>query len=200
MTDASTRSGGSADRSPTRKSLTPAQRTARLLGWASFGLAAGMFFAPGRIARTFGLEGRESLIRGFGGQEMLAGVGALSIEPVPAMWARAGGDFFHIGTLAAGLRQMEGDQKRNAMLGLAAVAGFLVVDALVAAKLTQERRRSPERSRDYSDRSGFPQGEQAARGAAARDFETPADLRAPLPTSAHEGSKAPQPDAAQIAD
>lgn len=191
MTDASTLSGGPADNGPVKKSLTPAQRTARLLGWASFGLAAAMLFAPGRIARTFGLDGRESLIRGFGGQELLAGVGALSIEPVPAMWARAGGDLVHLGTLAAGLREGEGEQKRNAAIGLAAIAGFLLVDALVAGKLSRERARSGERSRDYSGRSGFPKGLNVARGLAAEDFETPRDLRAPLPVPGERQSRQP---------
>ena len=44
-------SGGPADRSMTR-----GVRAARLMGWASFGLAAAFVAAPGRIARTFGLE------------------------------------------------------------------------------------------------------------------------------------------------
>jgi hypothetical protein len=167
-----TLSGGRPD-----KSMTPALRTARLLGWASFGLAAAFLVAPKRIARTFGLEGKETLIRAFGAQEVMAGVGALSVDATPAMWSRAGGDLIHIGTLATGLRNGDDDQRRNALIGLGALAGFLLVDSLVASKLGAERSRERGETRDYSDRSGFPQGAAKARGA-ARDFETPKDFKA----------------------
>ena len=170
--NAATLSGGPADRS-----MTPALRAARILGWTSFGLAAAMLFAPKRITRTFGLEGKENLIRGFGGQEVLAGVGSLSVDATPALWSRAAGDLVHIGTMATGLGAEDPDQKRNATFGLAVLVGFLVVDSLVAGKLTRERSRSRGELRDYSDRSGFPQGAAKARGA-ARDFETPRDYKA----------------------
>ena len=58
---ASRLSGGPADRS-----MTWGVRAARIMGWASFGLAAAFVAAPNRIARTFGLEGKENLIRAFG--------------------------------------------------------------------------------------------------------------------------------------
>lgn len=155
---------------PNSRSLTPAVRSARLLGWASFGLAAAMLLAPKRITRTFGLEGKENLIRGFGAQEVLAGVSALAVEPTPALWARAGGDLVHMATMGAGLRSPRARQRRNAAIGLAVLGGFLLVDTLVAGKLTSERSRSRGKQRDYSDRSGFPQGARQARGA-AREIE-----------------------------
>jgi hypothetical protein len=159
-----------------RSSMTTSLRTARLLGWASFGLAAAMLFAPRRITRTFGLEGKENLIRAFGAQEVAAGIGALSVEPSPAMWGRTGGDVIHIGTLATGLVSDDPDQRRNTMIGLAVLVGFLAVDGLVASKLTAERSRSRGTSRDYSDRSGFPGGAAGARGVAS-DFVTPRDYQ-----------------------
>lgn len=170
--NAATLSGGRHD-----QSMTGALRAARLLGWASFGLAAAFLVAPGRIARTFGLEGKENLIRAFGAQEAMAGMGALSVEAPPAMWSRAGGDLIHMATLATGLNSDDPEQKRNALIGLAAIAGFLVVDSLVASKLSSERSRARGESRDYSDRSGFPRGAAQAKGA-ARDFETPKDFKA----------------------
>ena len=148
-----TLSGGRADRS-----MTSALRAARLMGWASFGLAAAFFAAPGRIARTFGLEGKENLIRAFGAQEVLAGMGALSIDAPAEMWSRAAGDVLHIATTATGLRSTDPGRRRNAAIGLAALAGFLAVDALIAARLTAERRRSRGAQRTYEDRSGFPKG------------------------------------------
>jgi hypothetical protein len=172
MTDAATLSGGRAD-----QSLTSAERAARLMGWASFGLAAAMFAMPKWITETFGLEGKENLIRAFGGQEVLAGIGALSVDPTPHMWGRAGGDLVHIGTLATGLRSQDPAQRRNTAIGLGALAGLLIVDALIAGKLTSERSESKGERRDYSDRSGFPKGIEQSRGA-ARDFETPRDYKA----------------------
>lgn len=169
--NAATLSGGPADRS-----MTPGLRAARIMGWASFGLAAAFIAAPGRIARTFGLEGKETLIRAFGVQEVFAGMGALSSEATPAMWGRAAGDVVHIGTLATGLRSEDEGQRRNVAIGLAALAGFLVVDSLIAARLNAERSRGKSGIDDYGDRSGFPQGIAKARGAAAET--TPRDYRA----------------------
>ena len=149
----STLSGGSPDRS-----MTPALRTARILGWASFGLAAAFVAAPGRIAQTFGVEGKENLIRAFGAQEIMAGVGALSTEVVPSMWARAGGDVIHMATLAIALRSKDAKTRRNVEVGLAALFGFLVIDGFIARQLTSERSRARGQIPDYGDRSGFPSG------------------------------------------
>ena len=62
-------------------------------------------------------------------------------------------------------------------LGLG-IAVFFLVRTL--APKVQERLAKRVRVRDYSDRSGFPQGVEAARGAAS-DFQVPRDLRAPEP-------------------
>ena len=153
MNSAATLSGGPADRS-----MTPGIRAARIMGWASFGLAAAFFAFPGRIAGTFGLRGKENLIRAYGAQEVLAGVGALSVDAPAAMWGRAGGDLIHIATVATSLRGGTERQRRNAAWGVAALVGFLAVDSLIAARASAERRRSKGERRDYSDRSGFPNG------------------------------------------
>ncbi|HWT14134.1 MAG TPA: hypothetical protein VN231_15385 [Allosphingosinicella sp.] len=166
--NAATLSGGPAD-----ASMTSGLRAARLMGWASFGLAAAFLAAPGRIARTFGLEGKENLIRAFGAQEVLAGIGALSADATPAMWARAGGDVIHIGTLATGLRSEDPDQRRNAAVGLAALVGFLVVDSLIASRLAGERSRAGSEAFDYSDRSGFPKGIPSTRERSAAAESAP---------------------------
>jgi hypothetical protein len=160
--NAATLSGGPADRS-----MTWGVRASRIMGWASFGLAGLFLAAPRRITRAFGLEGKENLVRAYGVQEITAGMGALSVDQPAAMWARAAGDVVHIGTLAAGLRGGDAGQRRNVAIGLAALAGFLVVDALIAARVSGERRRSRGEARDYSDRSGFPNAPGGA-GAAAR--------------------------------
>ncbi len=66
------------DHNPER-SLTSADRAARLLGWFSLGLGIAQLIAPGRIAGAVGLQGKENLLRAYGGREIAAGVGALSI-------------------------------------------------------------------------------------------------------------------------
>jgi len=164
------------DRNPQR-SLTTADRLARGLGWFSLGLGLVELVAPGRLARALGLEGRETLLRAYGGREVAAGVGALSIEADVAVWSRVAGDVVDLGTLAVGLKAADRAQRRNGAIALAAVAAVLAVDLAVASTLTKQRSRSRGRNRDYSDRSGFPQGTAAARGA-AREATIPPPLPA----------------------
>ncbi|TMJ17930.1 MAG: hypothetical protein E6G94_01075 [Alphaproteobacteria bacterium] len=158
------------------RSLTTTDRVARGLGWFSIGLGLVEIIAPGRLGRALGLEGRERLLQAYGGREIGAGVWALSDTPAPAIWARVGGDLLDLATLAVGLRDADSEQKRNAIIALAAVAGITVVDLLTAASLTAETsERKGETGRDYSDRSGFPQGAASARGAA--EGITPVDFQ-----------------------
>ena len=161
------------------RSLTTADKVARGLGWFSIGLGVAEIVAPGAMARALGLEGKENLLRGYGGREIGAGVWALSDTPGPAIWSRVAGDLLDLGTLAVGARDADDDQRRNIAIAAAAVAGITVVDLLTAISLTPEQSENKGEKRDYGDRSGFPGGAAQARGAAS-DFETPADrLAAP---------------------
>jgi hypothetical protein len=164
------------DKNPER-SLTTADRVARGLGWFSLGIGLVELVAPGKIARTLGLEGQEGLVRAYGARELASGVGALSIDAGPAMWSRVAGDIVDLGTLAVGIRKGSDEQRRYAGYALAAVVGVTVLDVAVASTLTKQRSRSRGETRDYSDRSGFPSGVAKARGAAS-DFKMPADMRA----------------------
>ncbi len=162
--NAATLSGPNSDRS-----MTPAMRASRLLGWVSFGIAAAELLAPRRVARAVGLEGHETLLRAYGAREVLAGVGAHSIYPVPAMWSRVAGDLVDLGTLAYAAKRSD-DRSRNAWIAIAAVAGITLIDALVAGQLAAETKEGKGEPKDYSGRSGFPGGVEAARGAGvARD-------------------------------
>jgi hypothetical protein len=152
------------DNNPER-SLTTADRLARGLGWFSLGLGLVELVAPGKLARTLGLEGKEGLVR------------ALSVDAAPAIWSRVAGDLVDLGTLAVGMRKGDDEQRRYAGYAIAAVVGVTVVDLLVASTLTRQRSRSRGETRDYSDRSGFPGGVAKARGAAS-DFKTPPDMQA----------------------
>jgi hypothetical protein len=120
-----------------RETQSKAERVAKGLGWFSIGLGAAELAFPGALGRMLGLGNRNGLIRAYGAREIAAGVGALSSHPMPAMWARAAGDLVDLATLAIGLKA-EGDEKRNAAIAIAAVAGITIVDLVVAAQLSKE--------------------------------------------------------------
>lgn len=144
-------------------SLTGADALVRGIGLFSLGLGVAELVAPGKIAKTFGLEGKENLLRAFGAREIASGIGTLSIDPRPALWSRVAGDVIDMGTLAFGAKSQDPDAKRNAMLGIAAVAGIAALDAF-AANLMGKRGGDRPPPADYSDRSGLPKGAEASRG------------------------------------
>ncbi|MEA3038457.1 MAG: hypothetical protein QOE79_970 [Sphingomonadales bacterium] len=159
------------------RSLTPTDRVARGLGWFSLALGAAELIAPGKLGKALGLEGKETLLRAYGGREIGAGIWALSDTPAPAIWARVAGDVVDLGTLVAGLRGSDETQKRNNFIALAAVAGVTLVDFVTALSLTAEQsERKGETGRDYSDRSGFPGGLAKARGTAGQEA-VPVDFK-----------------------
>ena len=173
------------------RSLTVADRMARNLGWFSLALGIAEIAAPGRIAKALGLEGQEGLIRAFGAREMGAGIWALSDTPAPAIWARVAGDLLDLGTLAVGYRDGDEEQRRNASIAIAAVAGITALDLATALSLGKENSSQRGEARDYGDRSGFPGGAAQARGAATKDFETPSDYRAAPRLAAVSGDLQP---------
>lgn len=144
-------------------SLSGADALVRGIGLFSLGLGVAELVAPGKIAKTFGLEGKEALLRAYGAREIASGIGTLSIDPQPALWSRVIGDVIDAGTLAFGTRSDNQDVKRNAWMGIAAVAGIAALDAF-AASLMNKRGGEREPPADFSDRSGFPKGAEAARG------------------------------------
>ncbi|MBV9932066.1 MAG: hypothetical protein JO013_14135 [Alphaproteobacteria bacterium] len=151
------------------RSLTKTDRVARGLGWFSLALGLTELVAPGKLGKALGLEGKETLLRAYGGREIGAGMWALSDTPAPAIWARVAGDLVDLGTLAYGLKDADEEERRNNFIALAAVAGITVVDLLTAMSLTAEQsEQKGETGRDYSDRSGFPQGLDKARGGAGQ--------------------------------
>lgn len=144
-------------------SLTPADALVRGIGLFSIGLGMAELIAPGRIAKPLGLEGKENLLRAYGLREIGAGISTLSTDPQPALWSRVAGDVLDLATLALGARDKPDAIRRNAGMAMAAVAGITVLDAL-AATLMGKRGGVRAEPADYSDRSGFPGGVEAARG------------------------------------
>lgn len=148
------------------RSMTPAMRASRLLGWVSFAIGAAELLAPRKVARAVGMnEDHTTLLRAYGVREVVAGVGAHSVYPVPALWSRVAGDLLDLGTLAVAARQPGGGRDNRAWIAMGAVLGIAVIDAIVASKLADETAEEKGRPKDYSGRSGFPGGIEAARGA-----------------------------------
>lgn len=158
-------------------SLTGPDRLARALGWFSIGLGVAELVAPGRIARTLGLDGKEGLIRAYGVRELAHAVPTLSVDKPVGLASRIGGDALDLGTLASALHR-DNPKRHNAAIATALVAGITLLDVVALAGVKTVHRREPGSGRDYSDRSGLPRGPQASRGLARKDFETPADYRA----------------------
>lgn len=168
------------------RSMTPAMRASRLLGWVSLAIGAAELLAPRKVAGAVGMrEDQALLLRACGARQIATGIGAHSVYPVPALWARMGGDMADLAILAVTARSSgdgrssedgrgsqegrvsEGKGGKGPWLAMAAVGGLAVLSAVVASRLAAETAegKNTGEPRDYSDRSGFPQGVEAARGA-----------------------------------
>jgi hypothetical protein len=158
-----------------RPALTPA-KLARGLGWFSIALGVAELATPGLVNRLCGLRARDGMVRLYGLREIACGVAILSgRDPKPWLWARVGGDVVDMASLA-----LADKARPNAMrTGMAAlnVAAVTALD-VYAAQRYQPAPPPPSRY-GYSDRSGLPDGPQAMRGAALKDFKMPEDMRVP---------------------
>jgi hypothetical protein len=159
-------------------SLGTADRLAKALGWFSIGLGVSQLLAAPRYTRAFGVEGKEWFVRAAGAREITHGLITLSPDKKAGLWSRVGGDIFDIAVLAAIMRP-DNPKRDNVGKALAAVIGVTLLDIAGAQAVTARHSRRRGQARDYSDRSGFPQGVAEARGAAA-DFEVPSDMTAAL--------------------
>lgn len=155
-------------------SMTGPDRLARALGWFSVGLGITELAAPGYLARTLGLEGKEGLIRAYGARELASAVPTLSVDKSVGLASRIAGDVLDIVTLASALHR-DNPKRGNAAVATALVLGITVLDVVAYAGTKSVHSRERRDARDYSDRSGLPRGLQASRGLARKDFETPQD-------------------------
>jgi hypothetical protein len=170
-------------------SLTAPDRLGKALGWFSLGLGLIELLAPYRITRALGMEGQEALVRAYGAREIGSGMLSLSTERTLGLWSRVGGDGIDIATLLTALRD-DNPKKHNVTTALAMVGGITVLDMLAAQGTTARHNRSSTDRNIYRDRTGFPGGLAAARGA-AKHFEVPVDMRA-APALAEVPDRAPQ--------
>lgn len=142
-------------------------RVAKGLGWFSVGLGAVEIFAPRLVTRALGMEGKETLVRAYGVREVAAGVTSLSPDKAVGLWSRVGGDLLDLATLY-GAYTRDNPKRGNVGMALALVAGITCLDLVAASSTATVHRRARRGTpRDYSDRSGWPQGLNAARGGRA---------------------------------
>ena len=161
------------------RSQSSHDKMARGLGYFSIALGIAELVAPGAICRAAGVRGLEPLVRGYGAREIATGLAILtSHDPEPWIWTRVAGDLADIATVAIGVQQ-DNESKTRSALALAALATVTLVDLACAGGLNSEKGSRKTATRDYSRRSGFPQGLQATRDA-ARDFKVPDDMRTPV--------------------
>jgi hypothetical protein len=155
---------------------------AKGLGWFSLGLGLTELLAPRRITQALGMEGKEALVRAYGAREIGSGILALSVDKKLGLWSRVAGDGLDIATVLTALRS-DNPKRDNVVIALALLLGITAVDLIDAQATTVRHGRGSGRKRSYRNRSGFPRGVQASRGA-ARDFKTPPDLRHAPPLAA----------------
>lgn len=168
--------------SPTR-SMSPADKLARGLGWLSLGMGLYQLVAPRRLSRALGMPHRENKIRACGAREILSGIGALSDNPTNAIWSRVGGDVLDFAALTFALKRHP-SHKENLYLALTAVGVLTVVDYSCAKALSQRHAYQGGVTPDYSQRSGFPGGLESAWGAArAEGSKAQETLRLPSPNA-----------------
>ncbi|WP_281976493.1 hypothetical protein [Pseudorhizobium flavum] len=162
-------------------SLSNTDRLARNLGWFSIGLGIAELVAARRISRAIGIEGSESLIRAFGAREIASGMLTLSVDKKAGLYSRVAGDAVDLAVLSTAVRD-DNPKRGNAALALAMVAGVTLLDVAAALGTRQQARRDEDDIRDYSDRSGFPSGVEAARRDGQQEGEAPVKaLPAPQP-------------------
>jgi hypothetical protein len=154
-------------------SLTPTDRLTRLLGWFSIGLGLTELVAGGALARGLGLEGKSGLMRLFGARELSAGFATLSVDKKAGLYSRVAGDALDILTLVAALDAGAHPRPReNTKLALLAVLGITALDIIAVRAVAAEEARGATAPRKYSDRSGFPNGLEAARKVAAKPAQS----------------------------
>ncbi|HEX2941435.1 MAG TPA: hypothetical protein VHO91_10330, partial [Rhodopila sp.] len=124
--------------------------------------------APRSITRALGIQGREDLVRLYGARELGSGMLSLSLEKDAGLWSRVAGDGLDIVSVATAYRR-DNPKRGNIGLALVVLAGVTVLDVVVAQGVLARHRRKDQPWRDYSHRTGFPQGLASARQVATTE-------------------------------
>jgi len=147
--------------------------------WFSIALGVVELVAPHAVARAAGLRpGSSHVVRLCGIREIATGIGLLRARnAAPWLWGRVAGDLLDAGIVAKLADKHSVAPVAKAVSAVAAVGAITGVDAFTAHHYKQPAR-GVAPWEDYSDRSGFPGGVDAARGAAS-DAPVPQDTRTP---------------------
>lgn len=175
------------------RSLQPSDRLARGLGWLGLGVGLYQLLAPRSVTRALGVEGAEAIVCSCGARGIVTGIGALSVNPKQALWARSAGDIMDLAALLALLADRDHPKRGSVRLALVAVGASAAASLYCAQAQTRRHGYQAGRTPDYSGRSGFPQGLERARGAVARSSGLPS-RPAVLPSPARSpdpGQQAP---------
>jgi hypothetical protein len=125
-------------------------------------------------------------------REIATGIAILAThDATPWVWGRVAGDALDIATVAlASPDRRTGEQRKS--WTMAVLLCVTALDLYCATCLGSEKGGRRTARADYRDRSGFPGGAQAARGAAL-NFPVPRDFRGPeaLRPQATEGARHP---------
>jgi hypothetical protein len=162
------------------------------LGYFSIALGLAELVIPQAVRRAAGIETPDVLVRGYGVREIANGVAILMThDATPWIWGRVAGDALDIATVAMAPPERHGSEAKKTW-ALGALLAVTAIDLFCASCLNAEKGGPKTARADYRNRSGFPQGQQAARGA-ARDFQTPRDIKGPeaLRPQTTEGARHP---------
>ena len=142
-------------------SLGAADKLARAIGWFSIGLGLVQMVSPRTVTRHFGMTGSEGLMRVCGAREIGSGVLSLSIDKEAGLLARLVGDAMDAAMLVSAHHPFN-PRQHAVSRGLLVVGGIALLDVIALQRVRARHARSGQ-PRDYRDRSGFPNGVQAAR-------------------------------------
>lgn len=116
----------------------------RALGLFSIGLGLIAVASPQRVSRFLGLDFEDQAMSAFGAREIASGAGLLSpVKPGPWFWLRVGGDVMDMAALARAVEHSN-PRRKYALAALVTVAGIAVLDILMAAEATRNKRENAE--------------------------------------------------------
>ncbi|MGR4066585.1 hypothetical protein [Billgrantia sp. C5P2] len=168
------------------RSLQGTDRLARGIGWLGIGMGLFQLLAPRSVTQSLGVEGSEALVRSCGVRGVVTGIGALTEDPKPALWAKAAGDILDLAALSFLLTDRDHPKQGSVKLAMGMVGASAATTLYCVQAQAQRHVYQGGRTPDYSGRSGFPQGVAKARGAAAgsgsaRPAALPSPARSPGP-------------------
>jgi hypothetical protein len=116
----------------------------RALGLFSIALGVVAVATPEKMARNLGLDMDEQAMSAFGAREIASGAGLLSpVKPGPWFWVRVGGDVMDMAALARSV-QKDNPRRKMAWLALGAVTAIAILDVVMAAQATLDKRENAE--------------------------------------------------------